>query len=974
MLYWGKLNSTENDPTHRNIDNASGDILRATRVTDVSMREGLAAFLRDTDGKVIVVTSQKRIVLKKDQIKLLSSGKKHVITVTETGMVNEWNCSDQSNIPRTLGSLSSRHVVQVACGNYHSIALTEDGQLFTWGQNSRGQLGLGNKSPSFHPPQLLESLCGIPLTQISAGGYHSFALSLSGAVFGWGRNCAGQLGLGDRDDRHVPVCVKSLNLKKTVFISCGEYHTAVLTKGGLVLTFGSGRYGQLGHNSLRDEHQPRVVAEFWGSKVSQIACGQHHTLALVESSNTIYSFGCGEQGQLGNGQRSNQCVPLPVQLPPEYSSDQIRKINAGGNISVLFISKKDGVQASSNLRSCNGQAMLEDKIIGRWISDCNPKVWKKIQREIKKIFSSASFINGSFIDKSNDKHYETSVRMSGLDLSLARLAFEKLAKNDRVLSLVEKTVENHLLPSLGSTAAGAEALRVYLVLPELLRVLKKHGRGTQLTILLASAILKLEPESMDVLNSLWTTLPYNYYRTLVKMFHSVCSQFLSLMMNTKCNHWTKLEPVLKVLQKLYNINSQRTAQLTEGYFTIKDVCDLLDGLPLQMSWFDSDDDLLKIWKRIERLKNYPFVLNIRSKYAVFQLLQVQQSGHSWDFCFENTLCVNRETVLDDTLVYLKKNSHKFSFPLTVKFALEDGIDYGALRAEYFTLLGKKIAKDSCLIQASEDSGYFWFSADDSDSSQKELFYIGVICGMAFYNHNYMYIGFPVALFKKLLNIRPTFKDLEELSPVEARSLKNVLAEDEDVVELLDLDFTVKGKELIPNGAEIPVTKANRHKYVDLYVDFVFNKSVKNQFRAFKRGFSHGNPFQFWKIFKPVELRDLLYGTAKYEWKELQKGVTYELCEDSDELIQNFWSVFFELVEKHKKMFLTFIYGTDRLPLEGLSKLQLKIVRQNYDDADDRFPRAQTCYRILYLPNYSNIQILQEKLIHAITYCEVFGQA
>ncbi|KAK2852330.1 hypothetical protein Q7C36_007531 [Tachysurus vachellii] len=787
-------------------------------------------------------------------------------------------------------------------GKVTVVTSQKHGQLFTWGQNSSGQLGLGNKSQSFHSPQLLETLCGIPLTQISAGGDHSFALSLSGAVFGWGRNCAGQLGLGDRDDRHVPVCVKSLNLKKTVFISCGEHHTAVLTKGGLMLTFGSGRYGQLGHNSLRDEHQPRVVAEFWGSKVSQIACGQHHTLALVESSNTIYSFGCGEQAQLGNGQRSNQCVPLPVQLPPEYSSDQIRKINAGGNLSVLFISKKDGVQARSNQSSCNGQAMLEDEIIDRWISDCNPKVWKKIQ--------------------SNDKHYKTSVRMSGLDLSLARLAFEKLAKNDRVLSLVENTVEHHLLPSLGSTAAGAEALRVYLVLPELLRVLKKQDRGKKLTILLGSTILKLEPESMDVLNSLWTTLPYNYYRTLVKMFHSVCSQILSLMINTKCNHWTELEP----------INSQRTVQLTEGYFIMKSVCDFFELLPFEMSWFCSDYSVLNrfsfIWNDIEGLINYPFVLDIRCKCFVFY----------------------------------------------VKFALEDGIDYGALSAEYFTLLGKKIAKDSSVIQASEDSGYFWFSADDSDSSQEELFNIGVICGLAFYNHNFMYIGFPVALFKKLLNIRPTFKDLEELSPVEARSLKNLLAEDEDVVELLDLDFTVKGKELIPNGAEIPVTKANRNKYVDLYVDFVFNKSVKNQFRAFKRGFSRGNPFQFWKIFKPEELRDLLYGTSKYEWKELQKGVTYKLCEDSDELIQNFWSVFFELDEEHQKMFLTFVYGTDRLPLEGLSKLQLKIVRQSYDDADDRFPWAQTCFGILYLPNYSNIQILREKLIHAITYCDVFGQA
>ncbi|XP_053477985.1 probable E3 ubiquitin-protein ligase HERC3 isoform X1 [Ictalurus furcatus] len=969
MLYWGSLNSTGDDSSHENI-NGSDQMFRGTRITDVSIREGLASFLRDTDQKVIVVTSHNRITLdlKKERTALLSSGKEHVVLVSEKGTVQEWKRSARCNIPKTCGSLTNRQIAQVACGNYHSVVLTKDGQLFTWGQNSSGQLGLGKGEPSrADSPQPLKSLCGIPLAQISAGGDHSFALSLSGAVFGWGRNSAGQLGLGDTDDRHVPVCVKSLNLKKTVFISCGEDHTAVLTKGGLMLTFGSGHYGQLGHNSLRDEHHPHLVAELWGSKVSQIVCGRHHTLALVESSNKIYSFGCGEQGQLGIGQRANQCVPLPVQLPPEYSPEQmIKKITAGGNLSVVFISTMDDVQASSNLSSCNGTAVLDDEIIDRWISDCDSKVWRRNQREIKKMFSSASCINGSFIEKSSDKHYKTSVVTSGLDLSLARLAFKKLAKKDKVLSVVEGTVERDLLPSLGPTAAGVEALRVYLILPELLRVLNKKGRATQLTISLASAILKLQPESLDVLTSLWTKLTYYYFRTLVKMFHSVCAHFMSLMMTAKCDHWTEVTPVLKVLQKLYNINRQRVVRLTEGYFLIKKLCDFFD-MARNLNLLEN------FWASMERLTCYPFILDIKSKCFMFQFLKEQHMDPLLFFNFGNSLCVNRETVLADTLVYLKKSRHNFSLPLKVQFSLEAGFDDGGLGVEFFTLLGQEIRKDSSAIQASEDSGLFWFSTDDSGSSQEELYFIGVICGLTFYNQCFMNIGFPVALFKKLLNLSPTFSDLEELSPVEARSLKNVLMEDEDVVEELCLDFTVKGKELIPNGAEIPVTKANRQKYVDLYVDFVFNKSVKEQFKKFEKGFSRGNPIPFWKMFKPEELRDLLYGTSKYEWAELQKGVTYEHCGPSDELIQNFWSVFFELNEEDQKKFLTFVYGTDRLPVGGLSKLQLRIVRHNYTDADERFPSAQTCYGILRLPNYSSIHILRDKLIHAITYCEVFGQ-
>ena len=68
----------------------------------------------------------------------------------------------------------------------------------------------------------------------------------------------------------------------------------------------------------------------------------------------------------------------------------------------------------------------------------------------------------------------------------------------------------------------------------------------------------------------------------------------------------------------------------------------------------------------------------------------------------------------------------------------------------------------------------------------------------------------------------------------------------------------------------------------------------------------------------------------------------------------------------------FIYGTYRLPFGGLAKRQLKIVRLNMDSADKYFPRANICYGTLQLPNYSSIDILRDKLTHAIIYCDVIG--
>uniref|UniRef100_A0A3Q3IRJ6 Uncharacterized protein n=1 Tax=Monopterus albus TaxID=43700 RepID=A0A3Q3IRJ6_MONAL len=186
-------------------------------------------------------------------------------------------------------------VSQVACGSQHSVALTKsklksgeikcrlqyyrehcssqgsgdvptDGQVYTWGLDSRGQLGLGNRRCSTSSPRHLQFLSAIPLVQIAAGGEQSFALSVSGGVFGWGRNDCGQLGLGDET-----------GTVKTIHVSCGKDHSAILTKDGVVFTFGSGQYGQLGHNSMRKELRPRLVAELWGAKVTKIACGRYST-------------------------------------------------------------------------------------------------------------------------------------------------------------------------------------------------------------------------------------------------------------------------------------------------------------------------------------------------------------------------------------------------------------------------------------------------------------------------------------------------------------------------------------------------------------------------------------------------------------------------------------------------------------------------------------------------------------------------
>uniref|UniRef100_A0A672YRH4 Probable E3 ubiquitin-protein ligase HERC3 n=1 Tax=Sphaeramia orbicularis TaxID=375764 RepID=A0A672YRH4_9TELE len=425
---------------------------------------------------------------------------------------------------RPITAFSRTPVSQVACGSQHSVALTKDGQVYTWGVDSRGQLGLGKKTPVVHSPEQVRGLCSVPVVEITAGGEQSFGLSVSGSVFSWGRNHRGQLGLGDTEDRHTPTHVHSLDMKKTVHVSCGEDHTAVLTKDGAVFTFGSGQHGQLGHNSFRDELRPRLVAEFWGSKVTQVACGRHHTLALTESKK-IYSFGCGEQGQLGRGKKNHRAVPLPVQLPP-------------GNYTYVMNERSHLNDDNEESNSATVTQLTVDDMVNKWTSECDSNSWKNTKHEIQRTFSSASTVNKSFLDRSRDKHFQTSSKFCGLDFTAVQRAFTKLLQKDQV----EATII-HLLPTLNPAPVGVEGLRIYLLLNELLHVVQEHKQSSKLAEAVAAAVHRLSADSLRVLGT-------SHCSSGTLMWHA-----LSVLMSPETfRPDSAVKNMLQVLQYMYNVS------------------------------------------------------------------------------------------------------------------------------------------------------------------------------------------------------------------------------------------------------------------------------------------------------------------------------------------------------------------------------------------------------------------------------------
>ena len=244
------------------------------------------------------------------------------------------------------GVLAGRKPGAVAAGSLHSLLLTADGSVFSWGYNFWGQLGNGSKTLSNVPVHVSTAgaLAGRRITAIAAGDAHSLALSSDGLAFAWGKNTEGQLGDGTTTDRSAPVAVLTggaLAGKAVVAIAAGQDHSLALTSDGMVFAWGRNTYGQLGDGSTTQQTSPVAVSAPVGwttDPIVAIAAGDSHSLAL-SASGVAFSWGRNQSGQLGNGGTTQSVVPVPVDASGLLAGRRVVSIHAGGSHNLAVFAK-----------------------------------------------------------------------------------------------------------------------------------------------------------------------------------------------------------------------------------------------------------------------------------------------------------------------------------------------------------------------------------------------------------------------------------------------------------------------------------------------------------------------------------------------------------------------------------------------------------------------------------------------------------
>ena len=213
-----------------------------------------------------------------------------------------------------------------------------------------------------------------------------------------------------------------------------------------------------------------------------------------------------------------------------------------------------------------------------------------------------------------------------------------------------------------------------------------------------------------------------------------------------------------------------------------------------------------------------------------------------------------------------------------------------------------------------------------------------------------------------------------------RGLLQLLAhEGGDVEDTFCLEMAVEERsvvgdvsthELVPGGAGVPVTEANRAQYAELYADRVLVSGIKEQFDAFQKGFlllCDGPALSF---LSPSELEELACGETRLDLHALRRGTRYDGFTATDQAVRWFWEVLDELSLDERRALLAFATGCDRAPIGGLEKLKFVLQRSGPDSL--ALPTAHTCFNMLSMPAYGSRGKLRDRLSIAINNASGFG--
>ena len=268
----------------------------------------------------LICTEPKTLI--EGEFKQFTLGYGHSLALTEDGKVYSWGWNERGQLglgntekrltPSLVTALDNKNITRLSTQDFdkhHSIVMDSEGRLYSWGDNTHSQLGLGDTEDR-QSPEEIKFFADKTLVQISLGNSYSLALDNEGIVYAWGWNEGGQLGLGDKEKRLTPSLIPYFkeNGIYIIQVAAAYKHNLALDKNGKVYSWGWNEFGALGLSHNEEKLSPTLISFFEenGIIISKLAIGSWHSLALDEKGN-VYSWG--ENSRLGLSDETHRNVP-----------------------------------------------------------------------------------------------------------------------------------------------------------------------------------------------------------------------------------------------------------------------------------------------------------------------------------------------------------------------------------------------------------------------------------------------------------------------------------------------------------------------------------------------------------------------------------------------------------------------------------------------------------------------------------------
>lgn len=359
---------------------------------------------------------------------------------------------------------------------------------------------------------------------------------------------------------------------------------------------------------------------------------------------------------------------------------------------------------------------------------------------------------------------------------------------------------------------------------------------------------------------------------------------------------------------------------------------------------------------------------------------LRQSMHGINFGVTMSLQLTRENMLEDTFAHFQRLSkQELVAKPKIAFANEPGIDSGGLTKDWFLQISKlALSKQRALFKACDHGQFEIDSSSSRNANHLQYFkFLGKFLAKAIFDRQTLDLPFCDVIYKYLLHFPITMDDLHQMDAQFHKSLAWML--ENSIADVIDETFSVDVEDgatnkpttvdLKENGRDIPVTDLNKKEYVELVVQWRTEFGVKAQLDALTQGFNSLIPVASVKVFDLSELRMLLNGKPTIDVEELRASTVFQGgYSEHSQVVLWLWQALREFPLEMRRLFLKFMTGTNKIPLDGFEP-PLNLTKSDLDPL--ALPRTHTCFNQLVLPEYTSYAVLVEKITFAIQNAEGF---